>query len=1322
MFTIARGLRTIVLCCIIAIISVSAGAQEETPGISTARLRIGLVAGDSYIPRLRDFTHQPAFPPGEIPGAVRIPWSRIVFESYRDSNFEIYSANDDGSALRRLTNQSAEDVLPSSNHGGTLIAFASKRSGNYEIYTILPDGSGLMRLTNNSTDDVGPSWSPSGNKIAFQSYRDGHAEIYLMNKDGSNQTRLTYDASGYNGQPAWSPDGTKIAFTSNRGGTWRIWLMNADGSGQGPISTEYYSESPKWSPSGAMIAYDADQDGDYWQELWLMNADGSNRRQIADPATTQIDYYAQSWSPDEKYVAFSRINWIYQNSQWRWTSAEALAWDGQGVISLFTGTKEWNLHWGSLDAGVPTSTINLLPPNSPAGFQLDWSGSDSGGSELMSFDVQVKDGSSGTWSDWQMSTTSTQGFYVGTGGHSYLFRIRARDRAYNLEPWPVDYDTSTTVESMPPQTSVQPLPVYASGEIQVSWGGFDPGGSGIQTYDIQTKDSPNGVWTDWKVGTYNSSASFSGAAGHTYFFRSRGKDYAGNLENWSAGPGDASVTIYTMAVSGVITDNRGSPVKEVQSEVSPPAVAAPLSAMDGKYGVYFASNSGTQYQITWKKNGYGNLPSTSFVDWNGDIHKDVVLPPSDDVIVNGGFEDLSYRAPGDLESWIPAGWAGGGLYEPLALTNRRATGIGSAGIGPLGERVSITGGYSTYPLHGLDDSGNLSVIWKEYNQIYYVRRNSVGNWSAPINLGATLSEYPSEHFLAVDPAGIVHAAWIQGGSPGCILTYYRRGLDGVWTAPVNISRLGNFADQSFLLLDKAGVLHAVWREYIQSSQISSILYSQLPPGGVWTEPYILAQSGDFLEKPHLAFQSGGAVHIIWSNGTQQNLIYYYVRRNTDGSWTTPEAIVNTPANLFGGHIEVDSTGGVHVAWVNDFINVYYRYRSPSGVWSDPAIISAGLSPGSTRPDMIIDSSDQLHIVWAIQAQIYYANKPQGGIWSVPKLLSAGTLYPVYPLLALDDTDGVGVIWDHSGQIAFIYRSTTGAWSQVQILSGEINNYPETTWGNRGGGRLVFGDNGEMHGVWQELFSNSNYEIVYGHFKNYSGNSFLSQKVTLDNALLNPTLSFSYLLDGVGAASNTGLYVDIQTPVERTTIFTATQPTTDWANEWLDLSEWSGQEITLTLGIHQEVGTPAIHTTLDDISLGSAYPDLWVSIDGNRSGLPGKVVNTILTAGNSGGVPAPSTILTATLPVGLSYAGANPPPTTIDGQILVWNLGSLPPQSSPIRISLYLAIDGAAVLNTSYLQSVSGGTASTEIDHTNNQAEITLWIGNINYFPLILKYP
>jgi len=100
-----------------------------------------------------------------------------------------------------------------------------------DIFSAQRDGSGIKRLTKTKGYEAEGSYSPDGSKIVFCSLRDIYSssnlspedlkrleidpafygEIYIMNSDGSNQTRLT-DSPGYDGGPFFTPNGKRIVW------------------------------------------------------------------------------------------------------------------------------------------------------------------------------------------------------------------------------------------------------------------------------------------------------------------------------------------------------------------------------------------------------------------------------------------------------------------------------------------------------------------------------------------------------------------------------------------------------------------------------------------------------------------------------------------------------------------------------------------------------------------------------------------------------------------------------------------------------------------------------------------------------------------------------------------------------------------------------------------------------------------------------------------------------------------------------------------------------------------------------------------------------
>ncbi len=99
------------------------------------------------------------------------------------------------------------------------------------------------------------------------------------------------------------------------------------------------------------------------------------------------------------------------------------------------------------------------------------------------------------------------------------------------------------IDRNPPSSQVQALPaVTADNVFVVRWGGSDDR-SGIRWYDVQVRDGERGEWQDWLVNTTETFALFTGHPGHTYYFRCRAQDNAGNREEYPTGDGDTFTLI-----------------------------------------------------------------------------------------------------------------------------------------------------------------------------------------------------------------------------------------------------------------------------------------------------------------------------------------------------------------------------------------------------------------------------------------------------------------------------------------------------------------------------------------------------------------------------------------------------------------------------------------------------------------------------------------------------------------------------------------------------------------------------------------------------------
>ena len=194
-------------------------------------------------------------------------------------SFDIFSANADGSNVKRLTDADGYDAEATVSPLGDKIIFTSTRDGDPELYTMNLDGSNQVRLTYLQGYDGGAFYSHDGKKICFRAsrpktdkelsdydelVRDGMVrptalEIFVMDSDGKNIQQVT-NAGKASFAPFFHPDGKRIIFSSNmnssNGRNFDLFIISTDGTGLEQVTfNETFDGFPMFSSDGKKLVF-----------------------------------------------------------------------------------------------------------------------------------------------------------------------------------------------------------------------------------------------------------------------------------------------------------------------------------------------------------------------------------------------------------------------------------------------------------------------------------------------------------------------------------------------------------------------------------------------------------------------------------------------------------------------------------------------------------------------------------------------------------------------------------------------------------------------------------------------------------------------------------------------------------------------------------------------------------------------------------------------------------------------------------------------------------------------------------------------------------
>jgi Tol biopolymer transport system component len=242
---------------------------------------------------------------------------RILYETYRDGNWELFLAGADGSEPVNLTNTPEVDELnPHASPDGSKVCFVVDRgkgaAKERSVYYMKLDGTGRTLVAEGA---CWPCWKADGTAIAYLknesaefTYRDYATEgIFIYDlKTGEHREHANKDLHHlYN--LCWSPDGRWFLATVHAGMGYKHAMLAIEAAGTKVYDLGLGGCRPDVSPDGKKVAWGPSDWKMCVADLDLAGPEpkATNRRDVVTSEKPMMIYHME-WSPDGKYIAFSR--------------------------------------------------------------------------------------------------------------------------------------------------------------------------------------------------------------------------------------------------------------------------------------------------------------------------------------------------------------------------------------------------------------------------------------------------------------------------------------------------------------------------------------------------------------------------------------------------------------------------------------------------------------------------------------------------------------------------------------------------------------------------------------------------------------------------------------------------------------------------------------------------------------------------------------------------------------------------------------------------------------------------------------------------------
>ncbi len=244
----------------------------------------------------------------------------------------------------------AEDLLAELKRVPHRIVYETRRDGNWELFLVDADGSDQVNLTQTpEVDELYPHASPDGTKVCFVADEGKEASkirsTYYSNIDGSGRTLVAKKAR----QPCWGGDGGEIAYLGGELDKFSYSIIANKGLFFYDLATGQHRAHPNaqinhlfnvsWSPDGNWFVSTVHAGMGYKHALIAIEADGMKVLDLG------ISGCRPEFSPDGKRIAWTPNDWVLRVGDLDLTGPKPKVTNQRDVVTSAKPIKVYHIDW-----------------------------------------------------------------------------------------------------------------------------------------------------------------------------------------------------------------------------------------------------------------------------------------------------------------------------------------------------------------------------------------------------------------------------------------------------------------------------------------------------------------------------------------------------------------------------------------------------------------------------------------------------------------------------------------------------------------------------------------------------------------------------------------------------------------------------------------------------------------------------------------------------------------------------------------------------------------------------------------------------------------